>query len=116
MAARGYYDPEAIIADDEDLARVLSLIESDHFCLFSPRGFEGITGSIRSPGDPWMVAADFRSYLDTQVAVESAFRETDRWRRMSIHNTAASGWFSSDRTIAEYAKDIWHIPVPAGER
>ncbi|XOV86276.1 MAG: glycogen/starch/alpha-glucan phosphorylase [Pseudomonadota bacterium] len=110
---RFHYDPAAIISQDEDLRRVLALIDADHFSLFSQGQFAGITGSIRSPQDPWMVAADFRSYINTQAAVESAYRDTARWQQMSIRNTAASGWFSSDRTIREYASDIWHLWVPA---
>ncbi len=112
-AQHNHYDPAGIVALDEDLRRALELIEADHFSLFSPGHFAGITGSIMNPNDPWMIAADFRSYINTQGAVESAYQDINRWQQMSIQNTAASGWFSSDRTIKEYASDIWHLWVPA---
>jgi glycogen phosphorylase len=103
------YDPQTIIESDTDLQRVLSLIESDHFCLFAPEGFASIADSVRSATDPWMLAADFREYIDTQRRVEQTHRDGSTWQRMSILNTASSGWFSSDRTISEYASDIWQI-------
>ena len=107
------YYPASIIEKDKDLKRVLSLIESDHFCLFSPEGFASIVHSVRSPHDPWMVAADFRGYLDAQANVEQSYISTSKWWRMSILNTAASGWFSSDRTISEYAREIRQAqPLP----
>ena len=59
--------------------------------------------------DPYMLFADFQSYIDCQAKVAEAYRDSDRWTRMSILNTARSGKFSSDRTISEYAKDIWGV-------
>jgi starch phosphorylase len=56
-----------------------------------------------------LTAADFRSYIDAQQRVEAAFRDTEGWTRMSILNTAASGRFSTDRTMREYNEDIWHL-------
>ncbi len=117
-ALRGRYDPEAIIAADADLRRVMALIESGHFNRFEPGLFDPILAAIRSPGDPWMVAADFRAYVEAQRRAAADFRDQEKWTRMSILNTAASGRFSTDRTIAEYAADIWRLapvaPAPAG--
>ena len=63
---------------------------------------------------PWLTAADFRSYVNAQQKVAAAYRDREHWTRMSILNTAASGKFSSDRTIQDYNRDIWHLPqVPA---
>ena len=73
--------------------------------------FKPIIDSIRDPNDPWMVAADFRSYVDAQRRVSDAYRDQEEWIRMSILNTAASGWFSSDRTIRQYAEEIWGLPL-----
>ncbi len=113
-AARGHYDPAAIITADADLRRVMHLLESGHFNLFEPGLFDPIVQSILSPHDPWLTAADFRSYVDAQRNVAAAYRDRERWIRMSILNTAASGKFSSDRTIQDYNRDIWHLPqVPA---
>jgi starch phosphorylase len=60
--------------------------------------------------DPFFVLADFRAYVDCQEKVDQAFRDKARWARMAILNTARVGKFSSDRTIQEYARDIWNLP------
>jgi starch phosphorylase len=113
-ATRGHYDPVAIVAADPDLARVMKLLESGHFNLFEPGLFDPVVQSILSPNDPWLTAADFRGYVKAQQEVATAYRDRERWVRMSILNTAASGKFSSDRTILDYNSDIWHLPqVPA---
>ncbi|TAN47940.1 MAG: glycogen/starch/alpha-glucan phosphorylase [Methylococcaceae bacterium] len=106
---RPHYNPEAIIAADEDLSRVMRLLECGYFNQFEPGIFDGIIASIKNPHDPWMTAADFRSYLDAQHRAAVAFRDQDAWTRMSILNCAASGRFSSDRTIGEYNQDIWRL-------
>ncbi len=105
----GRYDPEAIINDDEDFKRVVDLLESGHFNRFEPGLMDAITQSIREPADLWMTAADFRSFVDAQVAASDAFKDEARWTRMSIMNTASSGRFSTDRTMREYNEDIWHL-------
>ena len=69
-------------------------------------------------GDYFCVGVDFPSYVEAQDAVDAAYKDKTRWTRMSIMNTAGSGFFSSDRTIAQYAADIWKIqpcPVPNQE-
>jgi starch phosphorylase len=107
--ARRDYDPNAIIAADRDLARVMELLESSHFNQSEPGLFDPIVQAIRSPHDPWLVAADFRSYVDAQERAAAAYRDRERWTRMSILNTAASGKFSTDRTMAEYNAEIWRL-------
>ncbi|MDH3455175.1 MAG: glycogen/starch/alpha-glucan family phosphorylase, partial [Desulfuromonadales bacterium] len=113
---RSRYDPAAVIAADEDLRRVMQLLESAHFNQFEPGIFDPILNAITNADDPWMTAADFRSYVDAQQRVAEAYRNEEHWTRMSILNTAASGRFSSDRTIAEYNRDIWKLqavkPLP----
>ncbi|PCK08578.1 MAG: glycogen phosphorylase [Alteromonadaceae bacterium] len=108
---RAYNDPNSIIAADEDLNRVMNLIECGHFSMFEPGIFEPIIRTIRNRNDPWMVAADFRSYVDAQEKAINLYQDKDKWLRSSILNTACSGHFSSDRTIREYAKDIWRLKV-----
>jgi starch phosphorylase len=109
-ATHGHYDPAAIVAADPDLARVMHLLESGHFNLFEPGLFEPVIHSILNPHDPWLTAADFRGYVDAQQKVAAMYRDRERWIRMSILNVAASGKFSSDRTIQDYNSDIWHLP------
>jgi glycogen phosphorylase len=110
---RRSYDPAAVIAADEDLRRVMQLLESGHFNQFEPGIFNEVIHSIYSPADPWLTAADFRSFVDAQVQAAALFRDQDEWIRKSILNTAASGRFSSDRTIQEYNQEIWKLqPIP----
>jgi starch phosphorylase len=106
---RGHYDPMAIINKDEDLKRVINLLEWGHFNQFEPEIFDAVLASIKSPQDPWMTVADFRSFVDAQKSVEVAFRDKERWTRMSILNCASSGKFSTDRTISDYNNEIWKL-------
>ena len=70
---------------------------------------DAVVHSVQNPSDPWMTAADFRSFVDTQTEASKVFRDVERWTRMSILNTAASGRFSTDRTIRDYNEDIWNL-------
>jgi starch phosphorylase len=109
------YNPEAFVSEDRDLGRVIKLLRSGHFNLFESGIFDPILNSITSPHDPWMVAADFRSFVAAQQRVAEAYQDRERWVRMSILNTACSGKFSTDRTIRQYNEDIWHLkPMPVG--
>ncbi|MEM6364200.1 MAG: glycogen/starch/alpha-glucan phosphorylase, partial [Planctomycetota bacterium] len=103
------YRPNDLIAADEDISRVMNLLESGHFNPANPGLFDLLTGGLRSPHDPWVTIGDLRSYIDAQVAVNNAYQDAALWNRMSILNTAGSGWFSSDRTIGQYASDIWDV-------
>jgi len=112
-ARRGHYDPVTVIDQDDDLQQVMHLLESGYFNQFEPGLFDDLINSIKSPNDPWMTIADFRSYIDTQKRVEDAYRDKDHWTKMSILNCANSGKFSTDRTISEYNRDIWKLtPQP----
>lgn len=108
-ALRGHYDPQWFINQDGDLQGVMRLLECGHFNQFEPGIFDDVIASIKSPQDPWMTIADFRSYLEAQKRVEQTYRDQERWTKMSILNTAASGKFSTDRTISEYNRDIWKL-------
>ncbi len=87
----------------------MHLLDSAHFNQFSPGYFDPILGSIRSPSDPWMTVADFASFVEAQRRAAHAFRDPERWTRMSIINAARCGRFSSDRTIREYNAQIWKL-------
>jgi len=108
-ATRGNYDPNGIIAADEDFTRVMELLECGHFSQFEPGLFSSISHAIRGSDDPWLVAADFRSYVDAQQQASEAYLDQERWQRMSIYNTAYSGKFSTDRTMEDYNRDIWKL-------
>lgn len=106
---RHHYDPNAVIDQDEDLQRVMNLLECGHFNQFEPGLFDDVLASIKSPSDPWMTAADFRSFIDAQKRVEAAYQDQDSWTKMSILNCAGSGKFSTDRTITNYNDEIWKL-------
>jgi starch phosphorylase len=111
---RENYDPAAIIAADENLERVLQLLESGHFNQFEPGIFDPILRALTSRNDPWLTVADFGDYLKAQSAAASAYRDREKWAKMSILNTACSGRFSTDRTINEYNDEIWKLrPTPS---
>ena len=106
---RNNYHPQNIIDHDADLQAVMQLLESGHFNLFEHHIFDDIIGSLKNPHDPWLTLADFRSYIDAQDAAAAAYQDRDRWIKMSILNSAHSGFFSTDRTMREYNKDIWKL-------
>lgn len=108
-ALRGHYHPQAYIDSDPDLADVIDLLRSGHFNLCEPGIFDPILDALLSPHDPWMVLADFRSYVDAQERVDHAWKDREHWTRMSILNTASSGFFSTDRTMREYDAEIWKL-------
>ncbi len=104
----GYY-PEDYLAADPSLSRVLDTIASGHFSRGDKELFEPLITRLRSGHDEYVHVADLKSYLDAQSRVDHTYLDRSAWRRMALYNIARMGKFSSDRTIAEYARDIWHI-------
>ena len=112
LRARGY-NPWDIYHRDEELRAVIDWLGSDFFSPGEHGAFSHLHDSLLRGGDPYMVLADFRAYCECQARVDAAFRDREAWARMAIINTARMGKFSSDRTIREYAEDIWRLePVP----
>lgn len=107
--ARKGYDPRKLVESDEDFSRVMRLLEDEHFEGINTDVRDAILHSVFNPGDPWMTAADFRSFVDAQERAANCYRDVDRWTEMSILNTACSGRFSTDRTIRDYNDDIWRL-------
>ncbi|MCA9084107.1 MAG: glycogen/starch/alpha-glucan phosphorylase [Planctomycetaceae bacterium] len=103
------YDPNGIIASDPDIQSIMHLLESGHFNSSEPGIFSMLTAGLRSAHDPWVTIGDLRSYIDAQKCVNDAYKDQQSWNRMSIINSATSGWFSSDRTIQQYADEIWKV-------
>ncbi len=108
-ALRENYDPQLIIDIDEDFTRVMRLLDNGHFNRFEPHVLDDVIQAVRNPKDPWMTAADFRGFIDAQEAAGKAYQDQQHWTRMSILNSAASGRFSTDRTMRDYNEDIWHL-------
>jgi starch phosphorylase len=108
-ALRSHYQPQTIIDADNDLHEVMALLAAGHFNPLEPGIFDMILDAVRNPHDPWMTLADFRAYVDAQQRVARAWQDPASWTRMSILNTASSGFFSTDRTMQEYNRDIWKL-------
>lgn len=109
------YRPWEYIEHDQELRDVIELLRCGHFNQSEPGIFDSILDSMLSASDPWMTVADFRSYVDAQHAVALAWQDTEKWTQMSIMNTACSGFFSTDRTMLEYNREIWKLVQPPVE-
>ena len=103
------YNPKAIYEADPELKEVLDMIKDDHFNKDEPGIFQHLFDDLVAYGDNYMLLADFRSFVDTQDKVDEIYRDKEKWTKMSILNTARSGKFSSDRTIMQYAQEIWGV-------
>jgi starch phosphorylase len=101
------YDPAAHLAGEPRLAEVLDQISGGVFSPDDPTRYAQLVANLRE-SDWFMVAADFGAYWDIQDKIESAWLDRDRWYRSAVLNAARMGWFSSDRTIRGYARDIWN--------
>lgn len=107
------YDPRRLYDSNPQLKRVLDMIAGGFFYPAQKDLFAPIVAGLLEGGDPYFLLSDFQPYLQCQQRVASTYREYRSWTRMSILNVANMGWFSSDRTIREYAEDIWNVkPVP----
>lgn len=106
---RPTYDPNAIIAADPAIMRIMELLEGGRFNESEPGVFGELSSGLRNSQDQWLTIADLRSFIDAQERVAKTYQAPDTWDRMSILNTANSGWFSSDRTIQQYADEIWDV-------
>jgi len=111
LRAEGYR-PRALYERDAELRNVLDALADGTLSRGDASLFRPLVDSLLDH-DPWLLLADFRSYVECQAEVERAYLDPERWTRMSILNTARMGRFSSDRSIADYCRDIWHVdPVP----
>jgi len=106
LKAKGY-NPWDYYNQDEELRAILDWLGSDYWTPQEQGAFAQVHHSLLSGGDPFMVLADFRAYSDAQARVDLAYRDKAKWAQQTILNTARMGKFSSDRSIHEYAKDIW---------
>jgi len=112
-STRGWYNPNWHYEHVQELRSVLDLIFSDHFSRYEPGIFTAFRDILLTNGDFYMHLADFRPYLEADQKLVELYAQPDNWTRKAILNIASSGRFSSDRTIAEYAKDVWKAaPCP----
>ncbi|MEN1984692.1 glycogen/starch/alpha-glucan phosphorylase [Paenibacillus hubeiensis] len=110
----GQYRPREVAQQDERLGQVVEqLVHPGAFCCRDGE-FWDIYDSLLAHGDEYFVLRDFASYADAHAAIDAAYRDVPAWTRKAVLNTAKSGIFSSDRTISEYATDIWGIEPVSG--
>ena len=113
--SRGWYNPQWHYDNEPETRSALDLIFSDHFSRYEPGVFTPLRDALLNRGDYYMHLADLKSYLEADQRLRELYADPDAWARKAILNVAGSGKFSSDRTIAEYAADIWKVgpcPVP----
>ena len=111
--SRGWYNPHWHYENEPETRAALDLIFSDHFSRNEPGVFAPLRDTLLTHGDYYMHLADLKSYLEADQRLGELYADPDAWARKAILNVAGSGKFSSDRTIAEYAADIWKVkPCP----
>jgi starch phosphorylase len=112
-ANRSWYDPHWHYEHEPETRLALDQIGSDHFSKGEPGVFRPIWDALLTKGDYYMHLADLGAYAQTQAQVGKLYAQPDAWARKAILNVAHSGKFSSDRTVSEYAADIWRVePCP----
>ncbi|MGV3662139.1 MAG: glycogen/starch/alpha-glucan phosphorylase [Prosthecobacter sp.] len=108
LRAKGY-NPWDYYWASEDLRLSIDWLASDYFT-GNQDEFKPLRDSLLNHGDPFLVMADYDKYAAAQAEVDKAYRDQKNWVKMTIHNTARVGKFSSDRTILEYAEKVWKLP------
>ena len=107
--SREGYNPWSFYDSDPELQKVLEAIRVNSFDPTQPDLYMDIFNDFTRHGDPFFYMADFRPYIEAQQKIEALFRDPSAWAEKAILNVARMGWFSSDRTIHEYAEKIWNI-------
>jgi len=113
--SRGWYSPWWHYGNEPEVRAALDLMFSDYFSPHEPGVFAPLRDTLLTHGDHYMHLADLASYLEADARLRALYADPDAWGQKAILNVASSGKFSSDRTIAEYAADIWQAkpcPVP----
>ncbi|SFN42728.1 starch phosphorylase [Izhakiella capsodis] len=106
---RNGYNPHAFYEQDQALHQVLTQIATGVFSPQEPGRYRNIFDSLVNLGDHYQLLADYRSYVDTQDRVDDLYRNHEEWTRKALLNISSMGFFSSDRTVQEYADEIWSI-------
>lgn len=106
---RSGYKPREYYEQDEELHQALTQIGTGVFSPAEPGRYRDLLDSLINFGDHYQVLADYRSYVDCQDRVDELYQNPEEWAYKAMLNIANMGYFSSDRTIQEYAKYIWHI-------
>ena len=116
-SSRPWYNPHWHYEHEPDTREALDLIFSDYFSRNEPGIFAPLRDTLLTQGDHYMHLADLKSYIEADGRLRALYADPDEWARKAILNVAGSGKFSSDRTIAEYAAEIWNVrPCPVPEK
>ncbi|MCE5281437.1 MAG: glycogen/starch/alpha-glucan phosphorylase [Deltaproteobacteria bacterium] len=107
----GGYRPREYCRDHPEIRRIMDALTEDRFCPAEPERFRWIRGRILEEGDPYFHLADLSSYIEVQRRAADLYVDPEAWARKALINVARMGKFSSDRAVAEYARDIWGIAV-----
>jgi starch phosphorylase len=111
--SRAWYSPQWHYDNEPETRAALDLIFSNHFSRYEPGVFGPLRDALLTRGDYYMHLADLKSYLEADQRLHDLYADPDAWARKAVLNVAGSGKFSSDRTIAEYAAEIWNTkPCP----
>jgi starch phosphorylase len=117
MGSRSWYSPQWHYDEEAETREALDLIFTDYFSRNEPGVFSPLRDALLINGDHYMHLADLRSYLEADERLRALYADPGEWARKAILNVASSGRFSSDRTIAEYAAEIWKLrPCPISEK
>jgi glycogen phosphorylase len=117
IGSRGWYSPHWHYEHDSETRQALDLIFSDYFSRYEPGVFAPLRDMLLTNGDHYMHLADLKSYLEADERLCASYADRNEWARKAILNVAASGKFSSDRTISQYAQEIWNVkPCPIPEK
>jgi starch phosphorylase len=108
------YQPLRMYEADGRIRAVLDAIGGGAFSPEEPGRYRSLVDGLLWGGDGYMLLADFGAYLEAQARVDALFRDRDAWAARAIANVAAMGFFSSDRTVAEYAAQVWALPPAPG--
>jgi glycogen phosphorylase len=110
----GGYQPMRVVENNPQLKAVLDAINSGAFSPEEPGRYRGLIDSLLWGGDHYMLLADYEAYVATQLRVDALYRQPSQWAAKAITNVAGMGVFSSDRTIKQYAAEIWNVAPPVG--
>lgn len=108
-ARKSGYNPQKYYEANAELRQTIDMITSGYFSPENPEVFHSIVRSLLEQGDQYMLLADYADYIKQQDQVNAEYQDPDLWTRKSILNVAHSGKFSSDRTIRQYAEEIWNV-------
>jgi len=109
------YNPWDVYHENDEARQALDMINEGYFSPMEPSRFREVFERLTSGGDQYLLLGDFAAYVACQERVDALYRRREEWTRRAVLNVARMGGFSSDRTVADYARHIWHVPTRQGD-